>query len=172
MTEKSEQIETGAVVPEPTAPVDAPGEGWTALPPRSQIGLARSFVSGDPDGPRLRVAYFLRDTDHAMVGRAWFGPLAEGPPRHAHGGAIAALLDEVMGAAAWLAGHRVVAAKIEVDFKRPVALGATATFVGSVTRVEGRRVFMSGALTLPDGTVAATSSGLYVVVDIHKLGRR
>jgi acyl-coenzyme A thioesterase PaaI-like protein len=154
---------------EPILAIDAHHEGWTALPERSQIGLGHSFVSGDPLGPRLRVAYFLRDADQAMVGRAWFGPLAEGPPRHAHGGALAALLDEVMGAAAWLAGHRVVAAKIEVDFKRPVPLGTTATFEGIVTKAEGRRVHMAATLALPDGTVASTASGLYIIIDIDKL---
>ncbi len=165
----TEEKNASAALPEPSPAIDAPHDGWTKLPPQSHIGLGCSFVSGDPTGPRMRVAYFVRDVDRAMAGRVWFGPLAQGPPKHAHGGAIASLLDEVMGAAGWLAGHRVVAAKIEVDFKRPVQLGSTCTFEGSVAKVDGRRVHMVGALTLPDGAIASTSSGLYIVIDIDKL---
>src|SRR5262249_29380404 len=107
--------------------------------------------------------------DNAMVGRAWFGPLCEGPPGHAHGGSIAAVLDDVMGSGAWLAGHRVVAAKIEVEFKKPVPLGTTAEFASVVERVGGQRVRTRASLTLPNGVVAASASGLFVVVDIEKL---
>ena len=152
----------------PAAPVDAPHEGWTLLPPRQSLGFGASFVAGD-SGDRLQVAYFVRDADSAMVGRAWFGPLAEGPPGHAHGGAIAAVLDDVMGSSAWLAGHRAVAAKIEVDFKRPVPLGNTTTFLGLVLRAEGKRVHVRGELLLPDGTLAAASTGLFIVIDVQKL---
>jgi hypothetical protein len=158
-----------AALAEPSPAIDAPHDGWTKLPPQSHIGLGCSFVSGDPTGPRVRVGYFMRDVDQAIVGRAWFGPLSQGPPRHAHGGAIAALLDEAMGASGWLAGHRVVAAKIEVDYKRPVPLGSTCTFEAAVTKVDGRRVHIEGALALPDGSIASTSAGLYIVVDIDKL---
>ena len=36
----------------------------------------------------------------------------QGPPGHADGGSLAAVLDEAMGAAVWLAGHSVVAAHL------------------------------------------------------------
>ncbi len=156
---------------EPELNVDAPHPGWTLLPRRESLsgaGFATSFVA-KAEGQALRVAHFMRDADGAMVGRAWFGPACEGPPRHAHGGSIAAVLDDVMGSGAWLAGHRVVAAKIEVDFKRPVPLLTMATFEALVGRVEGRRVETSARLFLPDGSTAASSSGLFIVVDIARL---
>ena len=79
--------------------------GWTPIDPLGSVGTGRSFVSGEPDGDRLRVCYYRRDRDGALVGKIWFGPGAEGPPGHAHGGSMAAVLDEAMGAGAWLAGH-------------------------------------------------------------------
>ncbi|HEY4223944.1 MAG TPA: PaaI family thioesterase [Myxococcota bacterium] len=146
-------------------------DGWTLLPPRTSLGAGfgrESFVARTT-GDALRVAHFVRDGDNAMVGRAWFGPLCEGPPGHAHGGSIAAVLDDVMGSGAWLAGHRVVAAKIEVDFKRPVPLLSLCTFESMVERAEGKRVYTRATLTLPNGMVAAASTGLCIVVDIEKL---
>jgi acyl-coenzyme A thioesterase PaaI-like protein len=159
----------------PPAPLDEAHEGWTLLPPHSERGL-HSFVSGEPDGMRLRVRYFLNDTDGSIIGRAWFGPLAEGPPGHAHGGSMAALLDEAMGAAAWLAGHRVLAAKIAIDFKKPMPLGSSVLLRAWVERAEGRRVFTRGELFIPrdatdlkSGTVYAAGEGLFIAVDIEKL---
>jgi len=65
-----------------TASLTAPEEGWTPIEPLVSVGTGRSFVSGDPEGDRLRVRYFRRARDGALVGRVWFGPGAEGPPGH------------------------------------------------------------------------------------------
>lgn len=92
--------------------------GWTPIEPLESVGTGRSFVSGEPSGDRLRVRYYRRERDRALVGKIWFGPGAEGPPGHAHGGSMAAVLDEAMGAGAWLAGHAVVAAKLTINFRR------------------------------------------------------
>src|SRR5688572_2367610 len=157
----------------PLTALDAPHEGWTPVPPPTTVGLGNSFVAGDPQGMRLRVAYFLRAADApggaARLGRVWFGPLAEGPPKHVHGGAMSAVLDATMGAAAWAAGHRVVAARLTVEFKRPCPLGTTVTFACRVTAAEGRRVTTAGELVLPDGTVCATGEGVFVTLDMDKL---
>ena len=124
-------------------------------------GPPQSFVSGDPDGPRLRVAYFQRP-DGALTARAWFGRGAEGPPGHAHGGSVAAVLDEAMGAAAWSGGYPSIAARIEVDFRLPVPLGIDAVVEMEVERVEGRKVTTRARLLDADGRVLAESSGLFV----------
>ena len=86
----------------------------------------------------------------------------EGPPGLSHGGALASLLDEAMGAAAWAAGHRVVAVNLNVSFKQPVTLGTEIRVVGYLARVEGRKVFTAGHITLPDDSTAAESTGIFV----------
>ncbi|HXT52702.1 MAG TPA: PaaI family thioesterase, partial [Thermoanaerobaculia bacterium] len=103
--------EPARTVPPPVRPEP----GWKALDPFRIEGGRGSFVSGDPVGDTLRVAYFRREGDGRLMGRAWFGPGTAGPPGHAHGGAMAAVLDEAMGAAAWMAGHIAVAAHLATD---------------------------------------------------------
>lgn len=93
--------------------------------PTFRSGIDPSFVSGDPFGNRIRVRYFKRERDGALVGKVWFGPGAEGPPGHAHGGSMAAVLDEALGAAAWMSGHPVVAAKLVTVFRRMLPLGTS-----------------------------------------------
>jgi acyl-coenzyme A thioesterase PaaI-like protein len=85
----------------------------------------------------------------------------EGPPQHAHGGALASLIDEAMGAAAWAGGYRVVAVHLEFDYYRAVPLGVEITVSGRIELVEGRKVFTSGAILL-DGQTAVSGKGVFV----------
>lgn len=105
---------------------------------RSGAGAAR------PDG--LDVSYFRRESDGALIGRVGFGPACQGPPGHAHGGSMAAVLDDAMGVAAWIAGHPVVAAEIRIRFKNMLPLGALVGLEARVTRVDGKRVTTEGRL--------------------------
>ena len=103
------------------------------------------------------------------MARVWFGPGTQGPPGHAHGGATAALLDEAMGFCCWMVGHRVVAVRIEIDFRRMVPVGAVATLEAAVERIEERKVFPRARLLLPDGNVAAESSGIFLALAAEQL---
>ena len=146
-------------------------DGWESIEQFNEARTAESYVSGEPEGRRLRVRYFRRQADDALMGRVWFGPGTEGPPGRVHGGAVAALLDEAMGFSAWLVGHRVVAAHIEVDFRAMIPLAATASLEARVERVDGRKVHVRARLELPDGTLAAESTGLFIELSSEHLER-
>lgn len=151
------------------APDLSPEPGWSPPGPLlSRIyGPQRkvpSFVSGEPEGDRIRVAYYRRDDDGALVGKAWFGPGCEGPPRHAHGGSMSALMDEVLGFAGWEAGHPVMAAQLVVDFRNLLPLGIVTRFEGHVESVAGRKVRTRGRLWDGDSTVFAEATGLFLIV--------
>jgi acyl-coenzyme A thioesterase PaaI-like protein len=120
------------------------------------------FLVGEPAEGRVCVRYFQRPDGH-LGGKVWFGPRAEGPPGHAHGGAIAAVLDEVMGGAAWLAGHPVMTIDMAVRYRKAVPLNQVYTLHGGVERVEGRKVHMVGSLLLDDRALA-TSTGVFLVM--------
>jgi acyl-coenzyme A thioesterase PaaI-like protein len=151
------------------APDATPEPGWTPIQPFPQLRPIRSFVSGDPDGDRLRVAYFRRERDGALVGRVWFGPGTEGPPGCAHGGSVAAVLDEAMGAAAWMAGHAVVAARLTTNFRRMVPLGSDAILEAWVADVEGRKVTTRARLLDASSEPFADGEGLFVLLEPEAL---
>jgi len=138
---------------------------WKPFVPLALEGGQRSFVSGKPQSGLLRVHYFKRQGDDAIVGRAWFGPRAAGPPGHAHGGSIAAVLDEAMGVAAWSSGYASVAAHLEVDFSRMIPLGTDALLEAWVEKASGRKVMTRGRLLDDDGESFAEAAGLFVVLD-------
>ena len=125
-----------------------------------------SFISGNRESQVLRVRYFSHRESKEFLARAWFGPEAEGPPGLCHGGSQAALLDEGMGAAAWLAGYTVLAAKIEINFRKSIPLGTVVTVNASIDRKEGKKVYVTGSLVSDSGTVYTEGSGLFIEVEI------
>lgn len=132
---------------------------------RSKTGVSEAFfVSGDPNPDRLQVQYWVRNTDQHVFGRAYFGKQTQGPPGHAHGGSIAALLDEAMGIASWVAGHPVVAAEITLKFRRSLPLHTVPEFHAWVERVDGRKVFARAVLVNELGDRYADGSGLFMVL--------
>jgi acyl-coenzyme A thioesterase PaaI-like protein len=144
--------------PRPEVPAD-----WLEIQPFPRVDAKRSFVSDDPGGDRLRVVYFRRSQEPILRAKVWFGPGAEGPPGYAHGGAVAAALDESVGAAAWMMGHRVVVARLAVDFRNPVTLGIDATIEASIVAIDGRKIICRSRL-IHDETLLAEAEGLCVTV--------
>jgi acyl-coenzyme A thioesterase PaaI-like protein len=141
-------------------PVGPPG--YEPVRPFPELRSGRSFVSDDPAGERLRVAYFQREGEPGVLARAWFGPGAEGPPAHAHGGAVAAVLDEALGAAAWMAGYPSVVARLTVDMREMVPLGTDATIGARVVAIEGRKVVCRARMTDGAGTLFAEGEAICV----------
>jgi acyl-coenzyme A thioesterase PaaI-like protein len=140
---------------------------WTPVTPYPGAGTRRTFVC-DRDDDRLRLSYFRRERDGTLVARVWFGPGSEGPPGFAHGGGVAAALDDVMGAGVWLAGYPAVAARIVVDFREMVPLGLEAIIETRIEATEGRKVTIRAWLT--DGNrVYAESQGLFVTLGAEQL---
>ncbi len=131
-----------------------------------------SFISGNRASRAIRVRYYEKKAAQVFAGRAWFGPETEGPPGHAHGGSQAALLDEGMGAAAWLSGKTVLAAKIEINFREPLPLGTVLTMRAEVTKIDGKKIYASGQLVADDGMIYSEGTGLFVVIDPAKLLRK
>ncbi|MCB9530858.1 MAG: PaaI family thioesterase [Myxococcales bacterium] len=165
------QHASAAGAPGPPPPNLGPEPGWTLCDPLAELPSLRNYVADDPGGERIRIAYY-RDASEpgALKAKVWFGPGAEGPPRHAHGGSLMAVLDEVLGGSVWLAGRMVVLARFEVDLRRPVRLGSTVVVDGRIVRSEGRKVWATGAIHDSDGdTIYAEATGLFVELDAARL---
>ena len=127
-------------------PVDLSGDNdWTAFDAPSLVGTSLRFVSGEEDGNRYRVRYY-KNSQEQLCARVWFGPETEGPPGHAHGGSMAAVLDEVLGLAAWAAGYPVVVGNLNVGFRNLLPLEEVVTVDSDVAAVNGRKVTVRGCI--------------------------
>ncbi|MBI4616962.1 MAG: PaaI family thioesterase [Planctomycetes bacterium] len=135
------------------------------LPGNPLPGHGPCFVCGVENSLGLGVQFHF-DPQTGRV-RAHFAPgeAQQGAPGFAHGGSLAAPLDEAMGAAAWCAGHRAMAVHLEFDYRKAVPLGTPLLLSGWVTETNGRKIHTKGEARFPDGAVAVESRGLFVLAD-------
>jgi uncharacterized protein (TIGR00369 family) len=106
---------------------------------------------------------------HIEPGRAWtelgLDRRFEGWEGMAHGGILCSILDEVMAWALVGADNWGVTARMTVDFRRPVEVGAPIRAEGWITRSRRRIVDTEGHILAADGAVLATATGVYVAAD-------
>ncbi len=142
-----------------TAPTATPEPGWEPVEPFPSP--QDTFLA---DGDRVRLAYFRKPGEADLYAKAWFGAKTMGPPGHVHGGAMAATLDEAMGAVCWMNGHQVVAATITITFLAMLPI-ETETIVQAHDRSSGRpQDPPEGNTNEPSGQVVAEGIGLFVVL--------
>jgi acyl-coenzyme A thioesterase PaaI-like protein len=135
--------------------VDLSGESdWMPFDAASLVGSSLRFVSGDPEGNRFRVRYY-RDAAQHLKARVWFGPETEGPPGHAHGGSLAAIMDEVLGLAAWAAGYPIVVGNLNVSFRNLLPIQKVVTVETKIVSAEGRKVMVHGRIYCDKTTYVA-----------------
>ena len=138
-----------------------PEPGWSPADPLSALASRDNFVrTRDPD--RIRLEYYRVPGETPMYAKVVFGPGAEGPPNHAHGGALMAVLDEIAGGTAWVNGYRVVLANFQADMRRSVPLEKVVMVTGDIVDVSGRKVTATGVIADLDGTVYVEAKGLFI----------
>jgi acyl-coenzyme A thioesterase PaaI-like protein len=156
------------MTPPDMAAIEVPDNLTLITMPFSTKG-GSSYVDGDPDGTRLRLRMFVRESDMRLITKVWWGPDAEGPPGHGHGGSMAAVLDHTMGICCWVSGHPVVAASISINFHRSIPLGGIYTVETWVEKVEGKKIFTLGEIYLDDQERPySTGSGLFISQPMEK----
>ena len=120
------------------------------------------FICGSENPHNVGLRWYV-DESGAVSSEFTLTLAQQGPPGHAHGGLSAVVLDEVMGAAVWQAGYTVVAAKIEVNYRKPAPLEKLITTKGYITQRRGRKIYTRGEICFPDGTTLVESKGLFVI---------
>lgn len=142
-----------------TAPIATPESGWEPVVPFPSA--EETFLS---EGDRVRLAYFRKPGEPILYAKAWFGSKTMGPPGHVHGGAMAATLDEAMGAVCWMNGHPVVAATITISFLEMLPIQTETIVEARIERIDGRKIQLRSTLKSPSGLIVAEGSGLFVIL--------
>ncbi|TMK18415.1 MAG: PaaI family thioesterase [Actinobacteria bacterium] len=90
----------------------------------------------------------------------------QGAPGLAHGGVIAAAVDEAMGFLIYLLAAPAVTVHLEVDYRKPVPVGSVLELETHVEKIDGRKVY--AVLTgRADGVVHVEASSIYVKVTVE-----
>ena len=128
-----------------------------------------SPVSGlmNPVAPPLVVERTQRpDGQPAVLGRTRLSSSYEGPPHGVHGGIVAALFDEVLGAAQGLAPPPGVTAKLEVRYRHLTPVDEDLRVEGWIVEQRDRRVFAEATCHAGE-TLTASATALFLRVDFE-----
>lgn len=125
----------------------------------------RCMVCGVDSGQSPLLRHFFVASSDAVAARVRFDERHQGAPHYAHGGAVAALLDDACGYVAYLVSKIFVTAHLEIDYRRPVLLGAEYDVLARCTLIEGRKVQLAADL-LDGDTPVAQATGLFIEVEL------
>jgi len=147
----------------------------TSLSPASRRAyLDQSPIRGDlnPLAPPLSLEIGERADGSAVVrGRARLGLAYEGPPHCVHGGWVAALFDDLLGAAQSLADSPGVTASLTVRYRSVTPIEEPLELEAWIHEDRGQRV-VARATCRAGGTLTAEAKALFVRVDFNEIQER
>ena len=129
------------------------------------------FICGIENELGVKVRFYETDARELV---AIFTPRDEHQsyPNRLHGGVSCAILDETIGRSVAIGSEEMiwgVTTEITMKYRRPVPLGQELKAVGRITYKKGRFFEGEGELILPDGKVAVSAKGKYIVVSEDKM---
>ncbi len=83
---------------------------------------------------------FVRESDDSVSATCNIDPMFAGPPERAHGGLLALVIDEAMGALNRMRGRQAFTANLSIDYRAGTALNEPLQFRAWVHNVDGRKI--------------------------------
>ena len=139
------------VPPDPTSPQRLPAHTPTCM----------GCGPENPSGLRLAV-YRQRDEVYADV---TFDERHIGAPGLAHGGAIAAACDDLLGFTLWIAGTPAVTRNLAVEYLAPVPLHQTHRISARISARRRRALHVHGEGVGEDGITRFTATAVFIAVE-------
>lgn len=121
-----------------------------------------SFVSGRAN-PMAIGARMSREGDTA-VAEVVLGPMFEGAPGRGHGGAVAAIVDELMGAVLTIVREVAYTANLNIDYVAGAPVGKPLKFTARLRDRADRKLWIE-ARGETDSGVFVRAEGLFLTVD-------
>jgi acyl-coenzyme A thioesterase PaaI-like protein len=121
----------------------------------------------NPDG--LQLKFRFDEENHRVECKFRLAQRYVGPPRHAHGGIVATILDEGMGKVNKLRQVIAVTSEMTVQYLKMVPLGKWCTVVGWEQCVNGREHYNVAEIRNDKGEVLARSTGKFIAVDPERM---
>jgi acyl-coenzyme A thioesterase PaaI-like protein len=122
------------------------------------IGLA------NPVAPPMHVVF----ADDAIEATVTCGSLYEGPPGCVHGGFVAALFDEVLGAAQVYSGRAGMTGRLTVHYRSPTPLHEQLRLAARLVKVDGRKLLCTATLHAGE-RLCAEAEGLFITIDLDRV---
>jgi acyl-coenzyme A thioesterase PaaI-like protein len=118
------------------------------------------FGCGDANPEGLHIEFSAEGG--RVTGRFEARQAHQGFPGVAHGGIVAAAIDEAMGWAMYVSGAWAMTARLEVRYRRPLPLGQPLEVSAEVVRNRGRWLEAKGSLRVAGGPILAQAKGVFI----------
>ena len=106
----------------------------------------------------------LEPSAAGVEGRFFVKQDHQGPPGYAHGGVIAAALDEAMSLLVHAEGRMALTVRLEIDLLAPTPVGAFVDVRAALAGEEGRRLTLEAGASV-EGREVARARGTFVRLD-------
>jgi acyl-coenzyme A thioesterase PaaI-like protein len=137
--------------------------------PQDYFPMSPMIGFANPIAPPVEVWSVRGESGRREIrGRVTFSDAYEGPPGCVHGGVIAAVFDEVMGAANIITENPGMTGTLTVRYRRPTPLLAPLDMVARFTGTERRKIFTWAGI-YHDGALTAEAEGIFVKMDPDRL---
>ena len=121
----------------------------------------KSFISG-PDSPLFETEHrILTDRSECLVSLVKFKTKAEGPPGHVHGGASAALIDELMGIVVWHNQYLCVTQNLSLRYIKALPLMMNGYVVTEIAKVHERTIEVNCTIYDEQKTPYVSAQGVF-----------
>lgn len=120
-----------------------------------------------PGGLRLHT---IAGEGLSVRGELVVSQIHQGAPGLIHGGVLSTAMDEVLGGLSYLLMVPAVTGRLQVDFLKPIRVGATIVIDAHVLGQKGRRVYTRAVAHLADddsGEPVAYGSAIFVQVEMR-----
>lgn len=138
--------------------------------------LAHGALRGleNPVAPPLVIEDGVREDGAPMrVGHVTFGLAYEGPPHGVHGGFVAAVFDDILGAAQGLAEGPGVTGRLTVRYRHITPVEEPLRFEAWIDSDDGRRIVAKATCHAEDGALlTADAEALFIRVDFEEIQAR
>lgn len=118
-----------------------------------------------PDNPHGHHLLVRRRGD-GVVATHVFDERHVGAPGIAHGGAVATVLDDLLGFLLYLTGQPAVTRSLTIEYLSPVLFGVQYEIAGKALETEGRKRSVEAVVVDPQQRIVARATAVFVAVDV------
>ena len=146
--------------------VDEPADAGAIA--RSYAALSPFRGRDNPLAPPLRIERVDDGETPLVEGHVRLGRAYEGPPHGVHGGVLAGLFDDILGAAQRLSGSRGVTGRLTIRYRSLTPVESDLVLRATAGERKGKRVTCTATCHVGD-TVTAEAEALFVAGDFYRL---
>lgn len=132
------------------------------LGPGDEIEFDPFSLAGGALHPASLDLRFYKESDVSVTGVCWVDPAFAGPPERTHGGVMAMVFDEMMGALNRMRGNKAFTAWLRADYRAATPLEVPLALRAWVERIERRKITLRATCHAND-ELTCEAEGLFVM---------